>query len=574
MKTKEKPGLFSPAAIQKAWLAVKGKGAGGGVDAVSVADFENNLSENISRLHEELLSGSYVPEPYLQILIKKENKKEFRPLGLLTVKDKIVQTCVNSVYSEKLDKVFLDSSYAYRKSKGHFKAIRRINDFLNRKFTFILPLDIDNFFDSVNREILFEVCREHFRNPYVEILIKMWVKIGVIYKEKYIDTGVGIAQGGVISPLLSNLYLHGFDQMLKERKTANVRYADNILLMAKSMEELKEAHSHVVKYLYDKLHLRLNDPKTDGINAAAGFVFCGIYFKDGLCRIAEKKMAGMKETIKKIISVTPLNEITKRLNPHLSGVLRYYYSFDTAEQIKELNSNLRIALSQRIKTETDKNSIPANEIKNALRDIVLIDEEDKIRGVNRFISEVMKKTTEPESMPPTLSDKEADRKLLYKKRKYKKIWYDSLEIIICNSFSQIGQNKNKISIRREGKVQTEISCDKVKNIIISAKGVTISSNAVKLAAEKNVKIDYFDEIGNPYASIIPSITPVSGVVDLQFESQKNKKGKLIARELIIAKIKNQMSLIKYFIKNKPKEAKEGFLKLLMNLRGILQKSEI
>ncbi|NLH62294.1 MAG: CRISPR-associated endonuclease Cas1 [Ignavibacteriales bacterium] len=572
MKLNKNIELFTPAAIRNAWLSVKNKGAGGGVDAVSVADFELNLEDNLSRLYTELVSASYVPEPYLQILIKKENKKEFRPLGLLTVKDKIVQTCVNTVYSEKLDKIFVDSSYAYRKSKGHFKAIRRIKDYLTRKYAFVLPLDIDNFFDTINREILFEKCRDYFHDPFVEALVKMWVKIGVIYKEKYIDTGVGIAQGGVISPLLSNLYLHSFDKMLLEKKIANVRYADNILLLSKNPDALKEAYDATTNFLGEKLCLRLNDSGSAGIDVNNGFVFCGIYFKDGLCRISDKKIYGIKESIKKIVSGTPLAQMTKKLNPHLGGVLRYYYSFDTADQIKELNSILINTLSGKIKNESLTTPLTNKELKNFLKDIILIDEEDKIRGVTYFISKIRKNEgTDGTQTPPAVSDKDIERKILYKKRKYKKIWYENLEIVICNEFSQIGQSKNKITIRREGKIRNEISGDKVKNIIISAKGVTISSNAVKLAAEQNVKIDYFDEIGNPYASIIPSITPVSGLVDLQFEAQRSIKGKVIARELILAKIKNQASLIKYFIKNKSRLEKEKYSVIFDELETYLAK---
>ena len=137
-----------------------------------------------------------------------------------------------------------------------------------------------------------------------------------------------------------------------------------------------------------------------------------------------------------------------------------------------------------------------------------------------------------------------------KKRQYQKYWYENLDILISGSFSQIGKSGSNITVRKDGKLRREISIQKIKNILLSAKAVTISSDAVKLCAENNIRINYFDELGRPYASIISSASPLSSIMSKQVEVLSGIQAKIIARNIIHSKIRNQLGVIKYFLKNK------------------------
>lgn len=563
--------IFNYNNINSAWELVKTKKSGGGIDRISVNDFNENYKNRLQELLLELTSSAYVPEPYERILIRKQNKSEFRPIGMLSVKDKIVQTVITDFYSNSFEKIFLDSSYAYRKLKGHSKAVRRVKDYLARKMNFILAVDIDNFFDTIDRDLLFEKCKKYFNNPYIESLIKMWVKTGVVYKEKYIDQTKGIAQGGVISPLLSNLYLHDLDLLMRQSNIPNVRYADNIILFGKSPDSLNAAFITVNTFLENNLHLKLNPSKNTPVNASEGFVFCGIYFKDNLLTICSKKMDSIKSYIRNIAKDTPLKILAQTLNPHLEGLQRYYRFFDVKEQFAELHKFITTSLSIRYKKEINAEPASKEIILEQLKKIIILDEDAAAVGVKKFIESVTANTSNPPPAPKEIPDKVINRKIYNKKQSYKKVWYENTEVVICNPNTQIGQSLNKFTIRKDGKVFKEVLSNKTKNIMISAKGVTISSNAVKLAADNNVKIDYFDALGVPYASIVPSIAPVSEIVNNQFEAANGKKGKIIAKELIIAKIKNQASLIKYFIKNKENSKKEEYLIDIQKMEEFIKK---
>ena len=148
--------LCSNTLLLRAWSLVKQKGSCGGIDGVTIAEFDECLGKNINKLISELKNKSWKPEPYLQIKIpKKQNEK--RSLGLLSIKDKIIQQAIKLLIEPKFEKLFKKNSYGYRPGKGHSKAIgftRNISQ--NKKCKFILRLDIDNYFDTINHELLFK----------------------------------------------------------------------------------------------------------------------------------------------------------------------------------------------------------------------------------------------------------------------------------------------------------------------------------------------------------------------------------------------------------------------------------
>ena len=249
--------VFSVERLTIAWNKVKAKNLiSKGIDGVSITEYEQKIRSNLLELREQLINNSYITEPYKRIFIQKE-KSKFRPIALVSVKDKIVQSAVYNHYSEIFNKIFIDSSYAYRSGKGHTKAINRIKDYLNRKYTHVAIFDIDNFFDTIDRKKLFDKCATYFKDENTKNLIKMWVYTGVVYNQKFVELSKGISQGSVISPLLSNLYLHDFDLALKNKSIMNIRYADNIIIFAKSKAQATESFKYATNYLSEFLGLEI-----------------------------------------------------------------------------------------------------------------------------------------------------------------------------------------------------------------------------------------------------------------------------------------------------------------------------
>lgn len=539
--------IFSNTNLAKAWKNLRVKNKGGGIDNITIDVFEKNLDKNIEELHDEVCNKLYVPEPYKRIFIEK-NEKEYRPLSLLTIKDKLVQLCFIDFFRWRIEKKFVDTSYAYRINKGHNKAINRIQDFVMRSYLWVCPIDIDNYFDSIDRDLLIKKCKLFIDDEYLIKLLEMWIKIGVVYKGKYIDTGKGIAQGGVVSPLLSNIYLNDYDHVMKEKEYNNVRYADNILLVARDKEKLKSALLFTQTYLADELNLKLNKFEKDAVNITCEpFIFCGIQFIEKKRKIDPHKLKKIQKNITNTLSKYILRECVPYINENLDGIKRYYSSFDTEVQIAEIENHIIKELSNKINVGiADKSLASATETRGILAALEFVTQRT-ISSKKNIIDNLLGSFVGKKSF----RELEVKKAIAQKRRKYQKFWYESLDVFISGAYSQIGKSGNNITIRKDGKIRSEVSTDRIKNILVSANAVTISSDAVKLCAEKNIRINYFDRLGKPYASIISTVTPISSLVVKQAEIINTIKSKIIARNIIYAKIKNQAGLIKYFWKNKP-----------------------
>ena len=221
--------ICSDLTLFDAWRRVQRKGSSGGIDRVTIAEFGRRLNDNLASLRADLLTEQYVPEPFEKIAIPKlDAPGESRPLQLPTIRDKIAQEAVRSVIGPILEKTFADCSYAYRQGKGPQKAIRRVEHYLAAKKHWAASADIDRFFDMMDQDLVLEEVKQHVAEPEILRLLALWMKMGAVDKRgRWVDPLAGVAQGSVISPLLSNVYLTPFDRYMTEKGHALVRYADD-----------------------------------------------------------------------------------------------------------------------------------------------------------------------------------------------------------------------------------------------------------------------------------------------------------------------------------------------------------
>ncbi len=208
-----------------AWEKIKTKGSACGIDKVTIEIFEKDLDKNLKVLLEQLNYYRYIPEPYHEIKIPKD-ENEFRSLSLPTIKDKIVQQAVKDIIEPIICKDFLDCSYAYREDKGPVKAINRVMHLINNeKREWVTLCDIDKYFDNIDHDLLFSMLAEKVNDEKLLSLIHLWIKMGKVDSRMiWKDTVEGIPQGSIISPLLSNFYLHSFEQNYdKQRKKGKIK---------------------------------------------------------------------------------------------------------------------------------------------------------------------------------------------------------------------------------------------------------------------------------------------------------------------------------------------------------------
>jgi RNA-directed DNA polymerase len=260
--------------IRAAYRKVKSNQGRAGVDKESLASFDTNLLGNLYKLWNRLASGSYFPQPLKEVEIPKSNGGK-RKLGIPTVSDRIAQEVIKSYVEPRLEKLFHNQSYGYRPLKSAHQAIKQVQENV-RAYGWVLDMDIKSYFDEVDHELLMKALEKHVSEPWVKMYIGRWLESPVQTKEGQLQAkeGKGTPQGGVISPLLANLYLHYvLDKWLDVTypQIAFVRYADDVVVHCHS-EEQAQGMLEAIRKRLDVCKLRLNETKTQ-------IVYCKDYRK-------------------------------------------------------------------------------------------------------------------------------------------------------------------------------------------------------------------------------------------------------------------------------------------------------
>lgn len=282
--------LCQEATLYDAWNAVKSKGSAGGIDGVTIQEFNQDKIKQIKLLQEELQSGTWKPQPYLQISIPKtKDPNETRTLGMAVVRDKIVQQAIRKIVEPRFERLFLPNSFAYRPGKGALRTIKYIvKQCGNKEYLYALRLDVDNFFDEIDHAILQQrLTAIGVENELIR-LIMLSIKMGRVKPSGvWTEPTKGIPQGAVLSPLLANLYLHSFDQFCVSKNLPYARYGDDSFILCKTQEQADEIKDKAQKYLNTKLKLSLNIPACSLISE--GFDFLGVTIKGQKVFITDKK---------------------------------------------------------------------------------------------------------------------------------------------------------------------------------------------------------------------------------------------------------------------------------------------
>jgi RNA-directed DNA polymerase len=313
--------------LQAAYSQVAANEGAAGVDHVTVTMFEKRLEENLTRLSKDLHSGSYRPQQIRRHHIPKPGSKETRPLGIPTVRDRVVQTALRMVLEPIFERDFAEHSYGFRPGRGCKDALRRVDQLLKAGYTHIVDADLKSYFDTIPHDRLMDHLARKVSDGRVLALVELFLKQGVLDGLREWTPEEGSPQGGCISPLLSNIYLNPLDHLMAERGFEMVRYADDFVILCRSPEEAAQALA-VVQEWTAEAGLKLHPTKTKIVDAKkAGFEFLGYRFERGDRFPRAKSLTKLKDAIRaetKRNSGRSLKAIITRLNPRLRGWFEYF----------------------------------------------------------------------------------------------------------------------------------------------------------------------------------------------------------------------------------------------------------
>lgn len=536
------------ATLSEAWAYVRAKGARGGVDGVSVDQFDAHQDEELARLEAELRSGRYVPEPPDRIHVPKSDGRT-RPIGLPAVRDKVVQRAVVIVIEPLFERIFRDCSYAYRRNKGHRKAIGRTNHYLSQHNHWITTCDIHRFFDTLDHALLLSRVREQVHDPPILRLIELWLKMGVVHRGHYKDVSEGVTQGGVISPLLSNVYLHPFDMHMVEQKFNLVRYADDFIVLTQRKHHAQRAFETAQTFLNDMLRLRLNPVDPPVVHVDKGVVFLGIQFKGGSHTIAPAKLAKAEDKIRRIRGAgIPLKEMVEKLNEAIRSWQYYYGACDTTTSFAALEAAVVEGLTSAVTVQREKGRLKGQrEVLGILKPLrFLHTAEEKARRLLR--KRIAQGQAEKKTEPAKEARVTVKRAVSAQRRSYRRSESSQFDLAVGTRGSVLGVSGKLVVVRRKGKKIKEIPLSKVRHVLILEEGISLSSNLMYACAERGISMDLLNFAGAPVARLSTLSYPTMGVGLAQLRALDNGKAPHLACTFVKSKIRNQRNLLKYYHK--------------------------
>lgn len=358
--------------LEMAWKKVKRNRGAGGIDKVSISSFEEVAEEELENLHQELRGGSYGPVPVRRVYIPKRGKPgEKRALGIPAIRDRISQQALKNRLEPIFEPQFNDCSFGYRPNRSPHDALRKIWHELQEGYSWIVDADLRDYFGSVSHEELIDMVAERVSDGRVLTLIRQMLKAGYVEEGKLFPTSQGTPQGGVISPLLSNIYLTSFDNKMVEKGFKLTRFADDWLVTCKTRTEAEQALKEARKTL-EELGLTIHPEKTRIVHISWGFEFLGYKLKQGKGRKLSKDKIKKKANPQNIYAVPTQKSIdrfkekirakTKRKIPltlqdiidGINPVIRGWGNYYRKAHVRKLFNQLRGWIIRRLRSHQFK----------------------------------------------------------------------------------------------------------------------------------------------------------------------------------------------------------------------------
>lgn len=370
-ETKSQP--ITKLMVWQAYKKVKSNKGSAGIDRMDWEELDSNLSSYLYKLWNRLTSGSYFPVPVKQVKIPKKDGG-VRKLGVPTLLDRIAQQVVRAYLERQLEPLFHESSFGYRPNRNAHQAVKQSerNCFGH---DFVVDLDIKGFFDNINHGLMMKALRYYCKDEWIAMYVSRWLNAGIMADGVFEETKAGTPQGGVVSPLLANLYLHvAFDEWMRKYHPEKPfeRYADDVVVHCKT-EKQAQFMLRQIRQRMKSCFLELHPEKTKIVNLRGWsetkyprkYDFLGFTIKASMQTIKGKGMLlpGTFVSIKSRTSILgkfremqihkwrkPIKEVANRLNPVIRGLLNYYHKL-RGESIREVWNQLNLRLLKWVKWE-------------------------------------------------------------------------------------------------------------------------------------------------------------------------------------------------------------------------------
>lgn len=248
--------------LNRAYKQVKENKGGAGVDGMTVDKLLDHLRTHAVEIVEAVKAGRYTPQPVRRVMIPKEEKGKYRPLGIPTAVDRVIQQAIAQRLSEEYEPVFSTHSHGFRPSRSCQTAINEALEIVNQGYAWVVDLDLSKFFDTVNHSKLLQLLSDRIGDGRVISLIHKILRAPIQEGDKITACEIGTPQGGPVSPVLANVMLNELDHELERRGHRFVRYADDMMIFCKSRKAAERTLRHLKPYVEGKLFLKLNEQKT------------------------------------------------------------------------------------------------------------------------------------------------------------------------------------------------------------------------------------------------------------------------------------------------------------------------
>jgi RNA-directed DNA polymerase len=344
--------VHDPRNLLRAWERVRENRGAGGVDRVSIDRFDREQGRYLTVLQQRLAGGRYHPQPVRRVEIDKPGSTAKRPLGIPTVIDRVCQQSLRQVLEPIFEPTFSETSFGFRPKRSAHMAMRRIWGQLQAGGRWVVDADIADFFGTLSHDQLVALVAERVADSKVLRLIRQILTAGVLRDGVYESTVAGTPQGGVISPLLSNIYLHVFDERMERAGFQVTRYADDWLAVCRTREEAERVLASARAVLEGELGLRIHPEKTRIVHVSQGFEFLGykigvgkgLRFKQGGIGLyaipRQRSIDRFKDKVRALTRrriAVPLEELINMLNPLIRGWGMYYRRANVRRLFNRLN---------------------------------------------------------------------------------------------------------------------------------------------------------------------------------------------------------------------------------------------
>jgi RNA-directed DNA polymerase len=351
--------VYALATLEAAWEKVSANKGAAGVDGQGIKRFEAHAELYLTELATALRKGSYRPQPIRRVEIPKGDGRT-RPLGIPTVKDRIVQTAVKFALEPIFEATFRPTSYGFRPGRGCQDALREVAQLIEDGYAFVVDADFESYFDSIPHDRLIQRVEERVSDGRILDLLGGWLDQDIMHGLERWTPTEGTPQGAVISPLLANVYLHPLDGLMAACGYRMVRYADDFVVLCKSRAEADAALAEIRAWVADN-GLRLHPGKThtgDCRQVGEGFEFLGYRFEAGRRLVRKKSLNRLKDNIRAKTRRTcgqSLARVIDSLNPMLKGWFGYFKHAHPRTFIR-LDSFIRRRLRSILLKQTKKRS--------------------------------------------------------------------------------------------------------------------------------------------------------------------------------------------------------------------------